>query len=298
MGKAKSEVGNQYGYLTVLERAGVDSSHHVTWKCQCICGNIIEVRGSKLRAGEKLSCGCQHTAGGFKDETGNRYGRLLVLGVDEDHKSKDRSIQWICQCDCGNIISVNGRSLRSGKQVSCGCYINEHRGETQIKDEVGNTYGNLTVLELVKTSKRCAHWLCQCTCGNKIVVRGADLRSGNTKSCGCIQSFGEQKIQQWLQKYNINYQKQYIFKDLISKKGGNLRFDFAIFKNQELQCLIEYQGIQHFQERNGDFGKDQREITDNMKKEYCKLHNIPLYEIRYDEDVEEKLSQIFTEEPE
>ena len=29
------------------------------------------------------------------------------------------------------------------------------------------------------------HWLCDCDCGNWEVVRSKDLRSGNTKSCGC-----------------------------------------------------------------------------------------------------------------
>ena len=30
-------------------------------------------------------------------------------------------------------------------------------------------------------------WLCRCKCGNVITVRGEDLRSGNTTSCGCYQ---------------------------------------------------------------------------------------------------------------
>ena len=29
-------------------------------------------------------------------------------------------------------------------------------------------------------------WLCICECGNKCIVRGSQLRSGNTKSCGCL----------------------------------------------------------------------------------------------------------------
>lgn len=31
-----------------------------------------------------------------------------------------------------------------------------------------------------------AMWLCQCDCGNKTVVDGVRLRSGITKSCGCL----------------------------------------------------------------------------------------------------------------
>lgn len=29
-------------------------------------------------------------------------------------------------------------------------------------------------------------WLCQCDCGNEVTVSGNRLRSGNTKSCGCL----------------------------------------------------------------------------------------------------------------
>ncbi len=38
-----------------------------------------------------------------------------------------------------------------------------------------------------KDGKR-VRWLCQCTCGNTKVARANDLRSGNTKSCGCRRS--------------------------------------------------------------------------------------------------------------
>lgn len=30
-------------------------------------------------------------------------------------------------------------------------------------------------------------WLCECSCGNTLTVRGGDLVNGNTKSCGCLQ---------------------------------------------------------------------------------------------------------------
>lgn len=29
-------------------------------------------------------------------------------------------------------------------------------------------------------------WLCQCTCGQFVVVRAANIKSGNTQSCGCL----------------------------------------------------------------------------------------------------------------
>lgn len=56
------------------------------------------------------------------------------------------------------------------------------------KDETGNIYGYLTVIERVHNSPEGkAMWLCKCKCGNKVIVSGKNLRSGNTKSCGCYQ---------------------------------------------------------------------------------------------------------------
>jgi len=54
------------------------------------------------------------------------------------------------------------------------------------KEERGKRHGRLVVLARIgSTRDRQATWLCRCDCGKEVVVRGADLRSGNTQSCGC-----------------------------------------------------------------------------------------------------------------
>ena len=60
----------------------------------------------------------------------------------------------------------------------------------RVKDLTAQVFGRLTVIEFLHTEK-CnggtrAIWKCQCQCGNTIVVSRGTLRSGNTKSCGCI----------------------------------------------------------------------------------------------------------------
>lgn len=50
----------------------------------------------------------------------------------------------------------------------------------------GQQFGRLTVLEQAAHRGKKVRWLCRCECGNKSVVDGACLRSGNTKSCGCL----------------------------------------------------------------------------------------------------------------
>ena len=59
-------------------------------------------------------------------------------------------------------------------------------------DLTGQRFGCLTVLSLgevlaspgARSARRM--WQCQCDCGNLTEVRANNLRSGNTKSCGCM----------------------------------------------------------------------------------------------------------------
>ena len=54
----------------------------------------------------------------YKDLTGEKFGRLLVIKRAEDHVSQagNKAIQWLCICDCGTVKTVSGSGLNSGKQ--------------------------------------------------------------------------------------------------------------------------------------------------------------------------------------
>ena len=58
-----------------------------------------------------------------RDLTGNRFGRLVVIGLD--HKKNYRRY-WLCQCDCGKKAIVREDSLLKYTR-SCGCLISEAR---------------------------------------------------------------------------------------------------------------------------------------------------------------------------
>ena len=58
---------------------------------------------------------------------------------------------------------------------------------------IGKQFERLTVIEQVDDyidphGNRSAMWLCECSCDehNKVIVTGRALKSGNTKSCGCL----------------------------------------------------------------------------------------------------------------
>lgn len=60
-----------------------------------------------------------------------------------------------------------------------------------IEDITGQTFGRLTVLELTDKQNNDNRWLwkCQCSCKKHSIVYTSmhKLKSGNTKSCGCLQ---------------------------------------------------------------------------------------------------------------
>ncbi len=59
-----------------------------------------------------------------------------------------------------------------------------------IKDITGKKYGNLLVLKFAGTNKhRCSLWKCLCDCGKTKIVSSLCLKSGDTKSCGCLKFF-------------------------------------------------------------------------------------------------------------
>lgn len=53
----------------------------------------------------------------------------------------------------------------------------------------GQRFGKLTAIEPVGYDHRkSVLWLCKCSCGNEVIVRSSRLKSGHTKSCGCLKS--------------------------------------------------------------------------------------------------------------
>jgi hypothetical protein len=55
----------------------------------------------------------------------------------------------------------------------------------RFKDESGKKYGKLTVLGFDGLRNGQPYFASRCDCGQELSVRGANLRSGNTTSCGC-----------------------------------------------------------------------------------------------------------------
>lgn len=60
----------------------------------------------------------------------------------------------------------------------------------KIQDLAGRRFGRLTVVGRSGSIGKHPSWKCVCDCGGECTVRGDHLRSGATRSCGCLMSAG------------------------------------------------------------------------------------------------------------
>jgi len=227
----------------------------------------------------------------MKDIIGARNGMLTVI----ERAGKIGTVQLLkCLCDCGNYTIVRYPNFTSGITTSCGCVKRKLTSQRFLKDLTGQVFYDLTVIRRFSDiGGKKVKWLCRCTCGSYCVVQGSNLKSGNTKSCGCKKaSINEMIIIKALRDDHIVFEKEAKFPDLNTPKGRPLRFDFKIYTTDGF-FLLEYQGLQHFQsDEQTSVGRTQRQYTDKMKREYCQRNNIELRTIDYDEDTLSKLGHI------
>ena len=285
--------GQKYNRLTVLCRdytKNQNGQKGTFWLCECECGNQIIVNGGNLKNGTTKSCGCLQkekaaVSGGFVNLVGQTFGRLTV--VKKISKPGCSSAYWECICECGGKTITNSYQLRSGKTLSCGCLRLEKLREACGSDITGQRFGHLVALEIDNNYKKDNHinsrklyWKCQCDCGAIVSVEGTHLRRGETQSCGCVISRGEEKIAKILLQNGIPFEKQKSFASCVFDNGMKARFDFYVNNS----FLVEFDGEQHFK----PFGFNQNETTflaskkrDDFKNNWCLINNIPLKRIPY-----------------
>ncbi len=223
------------------------------------------------------------------DLTGQQFGNLIVL--NRQGTAKDGHAIWKCQCQCQNKTicykTSNTLKRKKGAPPSCGCIsskIISENAKKRFDNLLGKHFGKLIVVEKIGSTGQSILWRCKCQCGNEnFITTSHHLKTGNTKSCGCLQSIGQYNIIQILNKNNINFIKQYIFDNFKYKQTKGIpRFDFFL---PSYNRLIEFDGKQHF-EKTSDLWEqgnslEQRIKHDLQKNEWAKEHNIPLVRIPY-----------------
>lgn len=71
----------------------------------------------------------------FKDLTGKRFGRLIVLSVNYKAKFPNQKTTYNCKCDCGKESITSAQNLIKGHTKSCGCLRRESMRKTQFAEQ-------------------------------------------------------------------------------------------------------------------------------------------------------------------
>ena len=295
--------GQKFGLLTVKYRIDdyikPDGRRVPKWHCSCECGGIKDITSDNLKYSKNPpSCGClSHKNRVEKNREsflGQKFGRLTI--IEEDFSTRFTSAK--CLCDCGNYITTTRADVVTGHTQSCGCLQRERTSEYNVKDWTGaiSEYGIKFLKQEYTNDKGQWLWRCKCgLCGNEFVALPAKINNGHITSCGCaLQSAGERYVLSILEEMNAEMAKQYTFPDCKYKNA--LRFDFAVFADKKLLYLIEYNGKQHYEPIEffgGQISFEEAKLRDEIKKQYCQSHNIPLLILPYTLSNDEIKQQIY-----
>lgn len=266
-------------------------------KCQCDCGNEYIIGSYEIRHNKYPSCGClsnhYRSINNRTNEIGNKYNRLKILDIDYSQKPSIAK----CQCDCGNIAYISKTDVVNGNTKSCGCLQKERASESNIMDYSGAIFDNgVKVLDKAYSDDRGVwHYNCICPlCGNVFQDIPARIANNHKSSCGCkTQSSNERIIESILSNYGVDYVRQKRFDDC--KYKYTLPFDFAVYKDNNLLCLIEYDGKQHFESVDLFGGEEEfqvRKIRDEIKNQYCLDKGIKLLRLNYKDNLSDMKTKI------
>lgn len=130
---------------------------------------------------------------------------------------------------------------------------------------IGLQFGNLTVLGEAGKNKRGILFECICSCGNKRVFPGKDLRSGNNKSCGCL-----------LKKHGMARTKIYMSWQNMKKRCNNeTHKDFKNYGGRGISYCEKWETFEGFYEdmKSGysdNLTLDRIDVNSNYNKDNCR----------------------------
>lgn len=156
------------------------------------------------------------------DLTNQKFGKLTVVkkGNGRTTSGGHYKATWICKCECGNVVEIDGEKLRRGHTSSCGCLIKENKG-SQFEDLTGQRFNRLTVIKFIPYGEKTVrgyNWLCKCDCGKTVKANASKLKNGLQQSCGCLKEEMKYNIGNVNKKYKFTCKRLYgVYKMMVAR---------------------------------------------------------------------------------
>lgn len=205
--------------------------------------------------------------------------------VSREYKNVDTHLLFICKC--GNTFETTFYKFNKRTKRQCNECTNKRLSiSNATPDEDIKNYiekFDYTFIKSVLPGSDQKIFI-QCEEGHEPYwTRFISFKNG--KRCPhCYRSLGEEMISKELDKLGIKYLQEHTFENLTGIGGKPLRYDFAILNKNNIECLVEYDGIQHFEPVEHFGGEDYFRIVqkhDSIKNNYAKENQIPIYRIPY-----------------
>jgi Zn ribbon nucleic-acid-binding protein len=269
-------VGNEYSVLGeyVKARNNIKLRHSV-------CGNEYEVRPDNFLHGKR----CPVCANENRIQLQSKDEKIFINEVEKlvgsEYSVVGNYINThtklrIVHNECGYEYEVEPNKFLHGRR--CPKCAGKTRDTEQFAEEVYNLvkdeYSVLGTYKAVAIKIKMKHN----TCGREYYVTPNGFLGGS-RCPHCLESKGERAIYDYLLNSNYEFKREYKIKDC--KNIRPLPFDFAVFSQDKLILLIEYDGLQHYTESWHGNKLERTKINDRIRDEYCKANNINLLRIPY-----------------
>ncbi len=261
---------SEEGYISLSKYEG--ANEHVKVKCKN--NHIYNVTPANFMYGYRcMGCRGERT---IHDNSYEFHAKIKEAGYSLKGEYKGRNLKVETLCPNGHTYKVSPNSFVSGGNRCPDCR----------KEEIGKKFNN----ELSKEGysligdgyKKMKTSVCvKCPKGHVYETTPNNFFHGR-RCIKCQCSKGEKDIENFLKLKGFDFVAQKRFGECKNKRS--LPFDFAVYFENKLLCLIEYQGQQHYKPADYFGGYKSFEQTvhnDNIKRMYCNKRNIPLIEIPY-----------------
>lgn len=283
---------------------------------QCKCGNVFITTFARFKKIKQYQCKNCSTEALHSDQRLSYDSVKQYIEIESNsgckllsktYKKNTHRLEIMCKC--GNVFFTSYNKFRTQNHQQCKeCGLEIRCKARRVPYNIIKNYIEIesdSSCKLITTEIKSVTQKLKivCKCGNIFYKSFSKFKTANQQTCPCCaKSKGEISIEKYLIGKNIQYKPQYSNIDCIYKKA--LPFDFAIIGiNDNILCLIEYDGEQHF--KPVAFGGIKKEIAtinfeeikirDQIKNDYCQQNNITLIRIPYWEfdNIEQILAREF-----